>query len=316
MKRNALIVLAALLLLSGCTRDESGLTGRETADHTVTGMEEEKRLSEVNMAQYMELFAEELKPVVTEEKFRELEQMNWDDTIRPYMMYDWIHDARIEKMMAKESGWTMQLADLNLDGQPEMLITTFSFNKEDFTDIFTIKDGEVVYCGKIIAGSNYQDNQQFIEEARYLPSYYIDVYQNESGEFRYLSCDAFLMADHGYYQIYESEWDGESIFCKPVFAIGFSADGEGHMHYQYTTGKWSDRESEFEDSADYTAFCQEMETYMRGYEKIDVSFATSEYHVPALAGELPEEQQEIVRNNIIAGFAQALGYLDTEKEEQ
>lgn len=88
------------------------------------------------------------------------------------------------------------------------------------------------------------------------------------------------------------------------------------MHYQYTTGEWSDGENKLEDSADYTAFCQEMELYIKGYEKIDISFTISEYHVPALAGELPEEQQEIVQNNIVAGFAQALGYLDTEKKEQ
>ncbi len=71
------------------------------------------------------------------------------------------------------------------------------------------------------------------------------------------------------------------------------------------------RDNEVEDDEHCSAFEQMMEGYMEGYEKIDIDFAVSGYRVPAFAGELPEEQKEIVRKNIIAGFAQVLEYNGT-----
>lgn len=83
----------------------------------------------------------------------------------------------------------MQLADLNLDGQPEMLVSEYCDRMaEDDTYVFTIQKGEVVYWGKIIASVQFTENE-FFGDLEYLPSYYIDVYQNAEGEFRYLSCD-------------------------------------------------------------------------------------------------------------------------------
>lgn len=112
---------ASMLLLSGCARDESSRVAGAAAEHTASDTEQEK-LNEENLAKYMELFAEELKPVVTEEESKELEQMDWDETIRPYMMYDWIHDTRIEKMMEKAFSVSLYLQSVFLRTVMEICI--------------------------------------------------------------------------------------------------------------------------------------------------------------------------------------------------
>ena len=82
---------------------------------------------------------------------------------------------------------------------------------------------------------------------------------------------------------------------------------DGNKNHQFFIGNWMKGEEK-----NYSTYEQVMEEYMKGYEKIDIDFTVSQYQVPAFAGELPEAQQEIVRKNIMAGFAQALGYLKEE----
>lgn len=148
----------------------------------------------------------------------ELESIDWDEEIRPYMEYDWICDKNIERYC--DTSWYMQLADLNLDGQREMLVTLPIYQGEDLIFIYTVEDETVVYCGKIIAGAAYNDNASFIKTGGYLPSNYIDVYQNESGELKYLSSEDDLRGTFGYYQIYESTFDGKSIYSIRVSCAG------------------------------------------------------------------------------------------------
>lgn len=283
----------------------------KNAPNTDSSIENNYILSEEDLLWYMELWAGYLEPIMTKDKLEELDDIEWDEKIRPYMEYDWIDDEHIDRTMASVNSWHMQLADINLDGQPEMLISEyFQDMKEDLTHIFTIQDGEVVYCGKIIASKAYKDNELF-GGSDYLPSYYVDVYQNESGEFRYLSCEDWCYSS-GYYQIYVSTFDGRSISDKPVFAIGYTYDEQGKMIYSYATGDWLERDNEVADDEHCAAFGRMIEEYMEGYEKADIDFTVSQYRVPAFAGELPKEQQAIVRKNIVAGFAQALGYMKEE----
>lgn len=282
----------------------------ENSEEDIPERDADDKLSEEDLVWYMDLWAEALEPLMAEEESRQLDHMEWDEKIRLYMEYDWISDERIGRTMAYVNNWLMQLADLNLDGQLEMLVSECFLNMdEDITHIYTIEDGEVIYCGKIIAGPAYQDND-FFGGLDYLPSYYIDVYQNEAGEFRYLSCEDCLYSS-GYYQIYVSDFDGTGICAEPAFAIGYTYDAQDRKVFSYTTGDWLNRDNEVEDDEHCSAFEQMMEGYMEGYEKIDIDFAVSGYRVPAFAGELPEEQKEIVRKNIIAGFAQVLEYNGT-----
>lgn len=253
----------------------------------------------------------EVEPIMTEE---ELAAIDWSGEILPYMEYDWLSDENIEPYY--DTSWIMQLADLNLDGQQEMLVTLPIYNGEDLTYIYTVEDETVVYCGKIIAGTAYNDNASFITDESYLPSNYIEVYQNESGEFRYLSGNDYLKGDHGYYQIYESTFEEKSISCEPIFAIGFATESDGTVDYSYVTGDFLEQESEEEDDSAYSAFTQAMEEYMEGYEKADITFTESEFRVPGIVNELPEEKKEMVRNNIKAGFAKALPDADSAENNE
>lgn len=271
---------------------------------------------------YSELWAKYLEPITTEAESDRLESIDWDEKIRTYMEHDWISDERIEKNILSMNSWVMQLADLNLDGTPEMLVSEYCDRMaEDYTYVFTIQEETVVYCGKIIASVQFTDHE-FFGDLKYLPSYYIDVYQNADGEFRYLSCDDSLMAAHGEYWIYESTFDGTSISGNLAYMINFAEESDGTKHCGYASGdKLGDNYSDYYenynenvvvDDEAYSDFCRVMEAYMQGYQRVDISFTVSEYRVPAASGALSSEQQEIVRENIVAGFARALGYLDKE----
>lgn len=267
---------------------------------------------------YSELWGKYLEPIATEAELNQLEAIDWDEKLRPYMEYDWIGDERIEKNFLYVNRWVMQLADLNLDGQPEMLISEYCDRMaEDYTYVFTIQKGEVLYCGRIIASVQFTENE-FFGNLKYLPSYYMDVYRNADGEFRYLSCDDFLMAAHGAYWIYESTFDGTSISDKLAYMIEFAEESDGTKHCSYAFGdKLGDNDLDYNENAivddeAYSAFCQVMEEYMQGYQRVDVTFTVSEYRVPAGAGDLSEGQRGIVRQNIVVGFARALGYLNQE----
>lgn len=233
----------------------------------------------------------------------ELERIDWNEEIRPYMEYDWLGDKNIERYY--DTSWLMQLADLNLDGQREMLVTVPIYRGNDLTFVYTVEDDTVVYCGKIIAGAAYKDNESFIKMGELLPSNYIDVYQNKSGELRYLSSEDDLHGTFGYYQIYESTFDGKCISCKPLYTICFSKNSNGNMEYGYAAGDWQEGENEVKDDENYTAFIQVMEAHMEGYEKVDISFTASEFYVPGIVDKLPEEKKEMVRDNIVAGFVKA-----------
>lgn len=231
----------------------------------------------------------------------ELSEVNWKETISPYMEYDWLGDEHVEEYL--DTSWLMQLADLNLDGQEEMLVTLPIYNGNSLTYVYTVEQGTVIYCGQIIAGAAYEDNDSFVKSGSWLLSDCIDVYRNKDGEFRYLSGNTFLKDDHGYYQIYENEFDGKSISGEPLYAINFYQDTEGNRINQYTAGDWLERKSEEADDDNYTEFTQIMEAYMEGWERADITFAASEFRVPGFARSLPEEKKEILRDNIVAGFA-------------
>ena len=316
-------VLCFGLLLTGCANvtEESSDTKlpeeieEDSREETLSEIEEYNTSddettqdTDENIVWYMDLWAEELEPVMTAEELEQLGQIEWDENIRPYMEYNWISDERIERNDWASNLWVMQLADLNMDGQPEMLVSEYFYSLDDLTHVYTLKDGEVIYCGKIIASAAFEYNESY-GGSSYLPSYYIDVYQNDEGEFRYLSSEEFARME-GHYQIYESSFDGTGISCEPVFAISYAHVSGGNTNYYYEIGDWHEKENETPDDENYTAFHQVMEEYMEGYEKVDIDFVVCEYRVPTLAGVLPEEQQEIVRNNIVFGFAQALGYVD------
>lgn len=322
-KMNRLTLFLLLIMLCGCNKS-SGLDMKYDNDIEIVNTENSYTSEQINSFQekvdrdikewsedsydwYINHFADDLQPMVSNEEYEKVTQIEWEPSIRPYMEYDWINDDRIDRVMAYTNMWTMQLMDMNEDGQPEMLISEYFYNMEDYTHIYSIQNGKVIYCGKVVASCEFDDNSFFTDKS-FLPTYYIDVYRNSSGEYRYLSCDDILYQTHGDYQIYEITFDGNAVAYTPLYALSFFEDSNGNMNYQYAPGEWLVRDKIIEDDENYTEFSIAMSKYMDGYEKQNIPYIISEYRVPGLAGELPEEQQDIVRKNIIAGLAKALGY--------
>lgn len=265
---------------------------------------------------YIELWSKQLEPILTGEELEQLEVLEWDEKIRPYMEYDWVGDEGLLSIdFSGASSWTFQLADLNQDGQPEMLVSLSQYARSlpDFIRVYTIQDGTVIYCGAIDGGWRRLELKCELE---YFPSYYVDVYQKSTGEFRYLSCEYFYnYNEYNYYQFYESTFDGTTVSCQPVYAIRYLADEiEGVTDQRYMAGDCTEWDMEkWETGMDdemYSAFRQAMKEYMQGYEKVDIDFTLSQYEMPGLAFRLPSEQQEMIRDNIVASFAQALGYME------
>lgn len=317
--------------LTGCSRTQEEDTITPEADvwkEFVSEMKADRGTDELeeeahDYSQYIELWSRQLEPILTEEEMEQLETLEWDERIRPYTEYDWVGE---ECLLAAGLGseWSFQLADLNQDGQPELLaaLSQYSWRAPDFIRVYTIQDGTVIYCGAIDGGWRRWELEGELE---YFPSYYVDVYQNSAGEFRYLSCEQFSYyayyedCHYYYYQFYESTFDGTTVSCQPVYAIRYLVDereGVRDWHYmagdctEWDTDKW---ETGMDDEM-YSAFRQVMKEYMQGYEKVDIDFALSPYEMPGQAFRLPSEQQEIIRDNIVAGFAQALGYMEEEAE--
>ena len=104
--------------------------------------------------------------------------------------------------------------------------------------------------------------------------------------------------------------------------IDYAEESDGTKRCRYASGdKLGDNyldyyenynENAVVDDEAYSDFCQVMEDYMQGYQRVDINFTVSEYRLPAASGSLSLEQQEIVRKNIDTGFARALGYLNKE----
>lgn len=294
--------IAGLSFLYGCNKT---IPLEEVSDNSIdsAALEELPNNSVDSVALEEAVANYDVKLIMSE---NELAAIDWSDEILPYMEYDWLSDENIERYF--DSSWTMQLADLNQDGQQEMLVTVPIYHGEDLTYIYTVEDESVIYCGKMVAGAAYRDNVSFvgIGTESYLPTNYIDAYKNESGEIRYISGSDYLMEGHGYYQIYENTFDGKSVSCEPIFAIEFAEGSDGARNYNFITGDRLEREKEEADDEDFSVFIQAMEEYMEGYEKIDISFTVSEFRVPGIVNELSEKKKEIVRNNIKAGFAKVL----------
>ncbi len=320
------IILCLLMVfcLAGCKDElEEPEQGNMQSDigqeESIVGAESENTESEEISEEAWEIdpeFVEEmilvyediLQPIGTEEEFDKLDAIDWDEAIRPFMEYNWLEDSGIEANHLVDNRWVMQLGDLNQDGQPEMLISEVIYNKEEFTYIYTVKDGEVVSCGKLNGSRDYMFQEDFSGAGAFYPSYYVDVYQNDDGDLRILSCDVVQMADWGWVQIYAGTYDGTAISCEPVYGAGYAKSSDGAMHYTCYVGDIVEENKQIEDDEQYSEFNRLMDEYMEGYEKVDVDFIASEYYPPEVAMYMPITDRKIVSDNIRYGFAKSLGY--------
>lgn len=314
MKKCLLILCAVIILFiwyGGKPNNRNSVDKVDNNESEITKEELNADMKDIDESQDEEIlgnYNKELTPMLSEE---ELNCIEWNQDIKLYMEYDWIEDSRIERTAIFDTRWVMQLVDLNLDGQSEMIISIHLYNREDITYIYTIEDQRVVYCGEIVAGPVNKDNSLFSAENSYLISNYIDVYKNENNEFIYLSGDDSLHQTHGYYQIYKSRFVDNKIICESLCAINFYSDLDGLMNYEFKLGNWMDEKNVIEvEDENLSRFSYFMKNELMDYEKIYIDYIQSDYYVPGFIDELSVEQREIVKNNIVAGFAYALGYVD------
>lgn len=318
----SILCLLMIICLLGCKDELDSQENMQPAigqEENISGMESENTEPEETSEDTWEIdpeFVEEmilvyedvLQPIGTEEEFDKLDAVDWEEDVRPFMEYNWLRDSGIEANHLVDNRWVMQLGDLNQDGQPEMLISEVIYNKEEFTYIYTVKDGEVVPCGRLNGSRDYMFQEDFSEAGAFYPSYYVDVYQNEEGDLRFLSCDVVQMADWGWVQIYAGSYDGETVSCEPVYGAGYAKSSDGAMHYTCYVGDIVDENKQMEDDEKYSEFNRLMDEYMEGYEKVDMDFIVSEYYPPEVAMYMPITDQKTVSDNIRYGFAKALDY--------
>lgn len=318
----SILCLLMIICLLGCKDELDSQENMQPAigqEESISGMESENTEPEETSEDTWEIdpeFVEEmilvyedvLQPIGTEEEFDKLDAVDWEEDVRPFMEYNWLRDSGIEANHLVDNRWVMQLGDLNQDGQPEMLISEVIYNKEEFTYIYTVKDGEVVPCGRLNGSRDYMFQEDFSEAGAFYPSYYVEVYQNEEGDLRFLSCDVVQMADWGWVQIYAGSYDGETVSCEPVYGAGYAKSSDGAMHYTCYVGDIVDENKQMEDDEKYSEFNRLMDEYMEGYEKVDMDFIVSEYYPPEVAMYMPITDQKTVSDNIRYGFAKALDY--------
>lgn len=197
-----------------------------------------------------------------------------EDTLA-YMQYDWVNDENIWKYTTMDMKCPMYFADLNQDGQKEVMIAVEQYRGDDLLLVYTVYRGEVICCGNMYAGSAYADIQDN-SLMEYSPSALIDVYCDCNGEYLYLGCEGNHSASDKEYQIYVSEFDGETISSKLVLSADFTKEEETY----------------------WTKVNQQMDELLYGYEKVDIPITESEYRIPGCVNLLSEDEQEIVRSEI------------------
>lgn len=338
-KAYMLILFLIIALLFGCAENEESFPAflqlnKRDEGSLLTDMEgafdKVREDAMWSMEQYEELLEacqEKLVPVAWKE---ELSDMEWEEDIRPYMEYDWLRDEHIFRSYTSDESFRMQLADLNMDGQREMLVSQSGEDGCDTLSVYTVMDGKVAYCGFVPTGYKpgdyfdfwpsydirlYWNNALFTtkcivhwkkidrtDEEQFLkfwPLCYIDAYQNKEGEFRYLSG----VCRNGCFEIYESTFDGTEITYRPVISVMPSfVDTDEELSWKYLTAEnWNEWDKAETDDKYMGESYSLVKEYMEGYEKVNIQFVMSDYAVPANKGidRLSDNQQVVIQDNLI-----------------
>ncbi|MBD5541353.1 MAG: hypothetical protein HDR00_09235 [Lachnospiraceae bacterium] len=292
----AIVVLAAFTIsLFGCTpKDKDEMAENKIPEQEIVSSEPDnsKELPEAILHDA----EKKTLPIMPEE---ELAKVEWDNDLIPYVEYDFFDENEFWTYSTMDSNIFISFGDLDLDEQREMMITIPAYRDDSKTFIYTVEDGEVIYCGWTIAGREYVENSVKFE---FWPQNLFDIYVNEKGEIRCFSGDSDDHVTFGNDSIYESDFENNHILCQPVFAMVHSGDKYGY----WTKDTWEDWENYELDDENYTALNNIIADYMSGYEKVNAPFFYNEYAIPGYARDLEEESQKAIRNNILAGIAQAM----------
>lgn len=333
---SCLLILTAALLM-GCTageseealQAESNMTNvserpvwSDLTDTLYAGMEEFEKIREDLIAsmgetpylqseEYLERQREEAvrhatRPFLSETR---MENTVWDEDLLPYAEYDWLGEERVfEELATRYSTVKFTLADLNQDGQRELMITVYADTcraVDQVTLIYTVKNGQVFCCGETKASAKWVNKYELIGEASFIPANkswlqnLFDVYLDGEGNYHFLSYGEDLHAYLKNYIIYETTLEDGQISYKPILSRLCIGDRHGY----WTEENWGNFQEYIEDDEDHTKFMYVLSNLFADEKKVETDFFYSPYEVPGCVKELSEEEQEIVRYNIKAGLA-------------
>ena len=363
MKKKTVGLLLAIamtaLVLTGCatgetTREimenqveeaeEPEVTPEET-EETAEEAEEEKEAVEWTKEDWQESIYEEgyelytnkrvatIEPWLPEEV---MENIDWDEDLIPYLDYDWPNEEKLWLASLGNGSTDFILADLNEDGQRELIFNIYDWRKPGVTYIYTVMDGEVVYCGETLASDVRFDVDDNVKAIPYFPEEIFDVYQDPEGCYQLISYGyGNLHGGFGTYNCFETTYDKGQISYVPAFGTLYSVSNEDYPYrywieengedwketiegpynflswniYDWEDIKW---DKAIGDDEDFTTLTRLLSEQYADYKKVEVTFQYSPHPLAPGIFAYYEEDQEAVRYNIRAGLAIAAGLAEAE----
>ena len=259
--------------------------------------------------------AHDREPFLSEEV---MENVDWDEDLIPYLDYDWLKDDNLWLGTLYNAYTEFILADINEDGQRELILSEWDWRAPGVTHIYTVIDGEVVYCGETLASTVRYDVDDNVKAIPYFPEEIFDVYQDPEGCYQLISYGyGNLHGGFGSYSCFETTYDKGQISYVPAFGTLYSVSNEDYTYRYWIEENGEDWEDikwdkAIGDDEDFTTLTRLLSEQYADYKKVEVTFQYSPYEVGVCSWAYYEEDQEAVRYNIRAGLAIAAGLAEAE----
>ena len=346
MKKKTVSLLLAItmtaLMLTGCatgetTREimenqveeaeEPEVTPEETEEAVEESEEKEKEVAGWTKEEWQErLYADRnkfytnkrvatIEPWLPEEV---MENIDWDEDLIPYLDYDWPNEEKLWLASLGNGSTDFILADLNEDGQRELIFNIYDWRQPGVTHIYTVIDGEVVYCGETLASDVRFDVDDNVKAIPYFPEEIFDVYQDPEGCYQLISYGyGNLHGEFGSYSCFETTYDKGQISYVPAFGTLYSVSNEDYLYRYWIEENGEDWEDVKWDKAigddeDFTTLTRLLSEQYADYKKVEVTFQYIPHSFAPGIFAYYEEDQEAVRYNIRAGLAIAAGLAEAE----
>lgn len=274
MKKQIILICLLILCLYGCKKKEGSLS-LDKSDGAVSQLEN----------------IEEKNDIIQSVSHNALNGTRTDDEFECYAQYDWLHDENIWKSATWDSTIRLTLADINLDGKKEMLITILTWRQPGETLIYSVGDGTVKLQGKVNAGFEFGKN-----DFTYWPEELFDVYQNEEGKVRLLSCGKDEHENFGSSLIYQTDIEGKEMKGIPVYAMVHTSQNT-YAYWDKEIDVWQDENLKADNKA-YTELCNVIKNDMADYQKKYTEFFYIEYQIPGNIQELNEKEKNEIESEI------------------
>lgn len=203
---------------------------------------------------------------------------NKNTDLLPYLSYNWTEDSVLmeHKLVPNDSGsgWDFYLADIDFDGNREMLVN-FSANHLGNNSLYIYKseNNSVVNTKDIIASSDVV-RQEYSNIKELLPDIFnidiIDVYQN-TNKYRYFTTDCFSVNGDISAVIYQVNLDSNNTNCIELARVNVLSESSSDnlkLHQVYFMGD----EIKSDELDSITKLNNLLADYMKDYTKIEIQY--------------------------------------------